>query len=111
MKKRIIGVFILLLLYLPVFAQISWFKIHDLGFEVEDAYKIVPFGNDNIILVGNYDPIPPKTRNQVLRIDPSGEIKWRSFLSYPISAYADLQVYYPRDIIVAKDSSIYGFVA
>lgn len=108
MKKRIIGVLILLFSYLPFFAQISWFKIHDLGFEGEKAYKIVPFGNDNIILVENIDPIPPKTRNQILRIDPHGEIKWRSFLSYPTSAYADLQVYFPRDIIVAKDSSIYA---
>ncbi len=108
MKKRIIGVFILLFSYLPFFAQISWFKIHDLGFEGEKAYKIVPFGNDCVILTQNDDPTPPKTRNQVLRIDPNGEIKWRTFFSYPTSAYADLQVYLPRDIIVAKDSSIYA---
>jgi hypothetical protein len=108
MKKRIIGVFLFLFSYLTFFAQITWFKIHDLGFEVEDAYKIVPFGNDNIVLVENNDPTPPKTRNQVLRIDANGEIQWRIFLNYPVSAYADLQVYRPRDIIVAKDSSIYA---
>ena len=90
-------------------AQSSWFKIHDLGFEDNDAHNIIPFGND--FLIATFCQNDNSTRNEVIRFDQFGEIKWRNLIAYPLSADADIIAYYAAGIVATKDSSIYHLSA
>ena len=96
-----------LVIHSSISAQSSWFKIHDLGFKHEEAVTVIPFGNDFILMT--FSQNDGGTKNEVIRLDQFGEIKWRSIVSYPLSADANIIVYYADGIVASKDSCIYHF--
>lgn len=108
MKKIGFGALLVLLAYAPVATQNTWFKIHDLGFVDENPWTIAPLGNDFVVLVFSIGFSYPLTRNEVIRFDSVGEIKWRSFLVYPPESNADFAYHDIRAMTIAKDSSIYA---
>lgn len=108
MRKIGLGALVVLLAFAPLAAQNTWFKIHDLGFRTENPWTIAPLGNDFVVLAFNIGNTYPLTRNEVIRFDSVGEIKWRSFLVYPPESMADSSYHDIRAMTIAKDSSIYA---
>ena len=92
------------------YAQSTWFRIHDLGFAVEEPWAVCNLGKDFVIITSSSDNVPI-TRNEVIMINQFGEMKWRKLLFYPISAHADLGEYYSTKLVISKDSFIYSLSA
>ncbi|MBK7939582.1 MAG: hypothetical protein IPJ82_21950 [Lewinellaceae bacterium] len=109
MSKIIVSLIVALLLSANAGAQCGWFRTFDAANEAEVPYKIIDFENNYFVLLSATSNFPPTTRNAILKFDDQGDYLWRAAATYPIESWADVLFYFPKDFVIAKDSSMYFF--
>lgn len=96
-------------------AQFAWFKTYDFNIEKQEPYKLIDFKTHYFVLLQGDNQQHPVTQNGIIKFDQDGQVIWHSTAVYPLESYAELLVYFPSDMVVAKDASVYflsrsGFV-
>ena len=109
MRKLITVFFALLSMSFNVQSQSGWFKIFDAGHKSEEPNELLEFGDGYYVLLHAYNEFEPISKSGVLKFDKQGNFFWETGIVYPLEANAGILDIWPRDFIIAKDSSIYVF--
>jgi hypothetical protein len=108
MKKLIFCISIFFFCFPNLYAQPTWFKIHDLGLSSEEAWISVSNDENIYIFVGGYNNTVPRTRNAIVKFTKQGDLVWIRFLKYSTWTPADISFYFPKMMVLSKDNDLYA---